>query len=276
MKDPDELLARAGIKGDPRSDQHFLIDDRVLDRIPEYAIEFDTSTILEIGAGTGALTARLLEVGDTVVAVERDRRLVSFLSNEFNHQIAENRLVVVEGDAREVDLPDYSVSISNLPYGAASVILFRLLPRRAPLVVMVQKEFGERMVAPPGSDQYGRLSVTVRHYGTPEIVECVPRTAFSPKPAVDSAIVKVTPQPPRYDVPDEELFFSVVRALFTQRRKTTRNALRNTTHISGIEDSTAVIERLDEVTLSARPGELGSAEFAEITRIASSTAGGSG
>lgn len=273
MRDPDALIARAGVTGDPRADQHFLIDDRVLDRIPTYAAEFDRSRILEIGAGTGALTDRLLAVSNTVIAVERDPRLVSFLRDEFHEEIDADRLVIIEGDARSVSLPAYTVSISNLPYGISSPVLFRLLPQKRPVVVMVQREFAERMVATPGTSSYGRLSVTVQHYGAAEIEETVPKTAFSPAPAVDSAIVTVTPRTPSYEIPDEELFFAIVRAVFTQRRKTTRNALRNTTHISGIDDSDAVIDRLDDAFLAARPGELSSEQFAHITRVASETMG---
>ncbi len=283
MRDPDALLSRAGVRPDPRSDQHFLIDDRVLDRLPtrlpegwERADESDDNGdgdgdeghLLEIGAGTGALTDRLLSVG-RVTAVERDPRLAEFLREEFTEECAAGRLAVVEGDALAVSLPAFDASVSNLPYGASSEFLFRLLPRRRPLVVTVQAEFADRMAADPGEDDYGRLSVTAGHYADVEVVERVPPTAFRPEPAVDSAIVRTAPRDPAYAVPDEDRFLDFVRAVFTQRRKTLRNAVRNTVHISGMADETAdrVVAESDEELMSRRAGDVTPAEFARLAAL---------
>jgi 16S rRNA (adenine1518-N6/adenine1519-N6)-dimethyltransferase len=266
-RDPDALLARAGVHGDREQDQHFLVDDRVLDRLPTHANGFDASHVLEIGAGTGALTDRLLAVAGQVTAVERDSRLAGFLREEFADAIAAGRLTVVEGDALVVDLPEYTTSISNLPYGISSEILFRLLPRKRPLVATVQREFAERMVAAPGSAEYGRLSVTTGHYADCEIVETVPQEAFAPPPAVESTVVRATPRDPDYTVP-EGVFLALVRGVFTQRRKTLRNAIRNTTHITGIERPEAVVEAADEALLGRRAGELAPGEFAALAELA--------
>ncbi len=268
MRDPDALIRRSGVRGNTRRDQHFLIDDRVLDRLPTYAEPFDTSHVLEIGPGTGGLTDRLLEVADQVTAIERDEDLVEFLQEEFGAELAAGELTVVHGDAVDIEYPDYSTAIANLPYGASSEILFRLLPYRKPLVVTVQREFGERMAAEVGSDDYGRLSVTAGHYGSVEIVESVPPTAFQPQPAVDSVVIRVRPTEPEYSVSNEQVFMAVVRAVFTQRRKTLRNAIRNTTHISGIREPAAVIEATPEKHLQARPEELRPWEFAELAERA--------
>jgi 16S rRNA (adenine1518-N6/adenine1519-N6)-dimethyltransferase len=265
-RDPDALLARAGIEPDRNQDQHFLVDDRVLDRLPTYAEEFDTGHVLEIGAGTGALTDRLLAVADRVTAVERDVRLAAFLREEFADARANGRLEIVEGDALSVELPEFSASVSNLPYGVSSEVLFRLLPAKRPLVATVQQEFAERMVADSGTAEYGRLSVTVGHYAECEIVETVPPTAFSPPPAVESSVVRTTPRDPDYTI-DETAFLAFVRAVFTQRRKTVRNAIRNTTHISGIEQPAAVVEAADEELLGKRAGDLTPAEFAALARL---------
>lgn len=265
-RDPDALRRRAGVSGDPAQDQHFLVDDRVLNRLPTYAEEFDLSHVLEIGAGTGALTDRLLQRADRVTAIERDPNLVAFLRTEFREPIDNGHLDVVEADALEVDYPKYTCSISNLPYGVSSEVLFRLLPRRRPLLVMVQRAFGERMVADPGTEDYGRLSVTARHYGAVEMVEPVPREAFDPVPEVESAIIRVTPREPIYDV-DEDVFHRLVRALFTQRRKTVRNAIKNTIHISEIANPDIVLEMLDPEMLAARPGSLSPEDFAHIANV---------
>jgi 16S rRNA (adenine1518-N6/adenine1519-N6)-dimethyltransferase len=272
-RDPDALRRRAGVRGDPNLDQHFLVDDRVLDRIPGYAAGVDTAHVLEIGAGTGALTDRLLASADRVTAIERDPDLAAFLRREFEDAIADGRLRVIEGDALEVPLPEFTASVSNLPYGVASEVLFRLLPARRPIVAMVQREFADRMVADPGTAEYGRLSVTAGHYAEIEVVEPVPKEAFDPRPAVESAIVRATPRDPDYEV-EEAFFLRFVKALFTQRRKTTRNAIRNTTHISGIEDASAVLEVADEGLLGARPGKLTPAEFAALANAARAYAGG--
>jgi 16S rRNA (adenine1518-N6/adenine1519-N6)-dimethyltransferase len=269
MRDPDALVARAGVRGDPERDQHFLVDDRVLGRLAGYLPEdADASHLLEVGGGTGGLTDRLLAVADRVTVVERDPTLAAFLQAEFADEVADGRLSVIEGDALEVELPAFTASVSNLPYGVSSEITFRLLPERRPLVLMFQKEFAERMVADPGDDAYGRLSVTAGHNADVEIVEPVPKEAFSPPPTVDSAVVRATPRAPDYEVPDDERFMALVRAVFTQRRKTMRNAVRNTTHISGIEAPDAVVEAAGEDLMGKRAGEVTPAEFARLARIA--------
>ncbi|APE95231.1 16S rRNA (adenine(1518)-N(6)/adenine(1519)-N(6))-dimethyltransferase RsmA [Halodesulfurarchaeum formicicum] len=262
-RDPDRLVAAAG-RGDPNQDQHFLVDDRVLDRIPEYASAFDLSHVLEIGPGAGALTDRLLAVSDHVTVIERDAALVAFLETEFAEAVADGRLTILEGDAMEIDLPEYSVCISNLPYGISTAVTFRLLRRQRPAVLMFQAEVAERLVATPGTSDYGRLSVGAQHYADVEIVEPVPPEAFDPQPAVDSAIVTVTPRTPEYEVPDDQAFLDLVKALFTQRRKTVRNGIRNTVHISGIEHPEAVIDALPDSIVGKRPDALEPAEFAEI------------
>jgi 16S rRNA (adenine1518-N6/adenine1519-N6)-dimethyltransferase len=269
-RDPDSLMARAGVGGDPDRDQHFLVDDRVLDRLPEYARErgADLTHVLEIGAGTGALTDRLLAVADRVTAVERDPDLAAFLREEFAAEIEAGRLTVVEGDALNVDLPDFTASVSNLPYGVSSEIAFRLLPEDRPLVLTFQREFAERMAAGVGDDEYGRLSVAAGHYADVEVVEPVPPEAFAPPPAVDSAVVRTTPRDPDYDAPGTDFFLGFLKAVFTQRRKTMRNAVRNTAHISGLGDPDAVVAAADEDLLGRRAGDLTPAEFAHLATLA--------
>jgi len=268
-RDPDALVRRAGVRPDRDRDQHFLVDDRVLDRLPEYAAAVaDLSHVLEIGAGTGALTDRLLAAAARVTAVERDPDLAAFLREEFAAEREAGRLTVVEADALEVDLPDFSASVSNLPYGISSPVAFRLLPRGRPLVLTFQREFAERMAAEPGTGEYGRLSVAAGHYAAVEIVEHVPPEAFDPRPRVESAVVRTRPRDPDYDVPDDDFFLRFLKAVFTQRRKTMRNAVRNTAHISRLEDPDAVVAAAPEGLLGRRAGDLAPAEFAELATLA--------
>jgi 16S rRNA (adenine1518-N6/adenine1519-N6)-dimethyltransferase len=269
-RDPDALVRRAGARGDPDHDQHFLVDDRVLDRLVGYLPEdADRSHLLEIGGGPGALTDRLLAAGDRVTVVERDPTFAGFLREEFADSVADGRLTVLEGDALEVELPNFTASVSNLPYGVSSEIAFRLLPLGKPLVLMFQKEFAERMAAEPGTDEYGRLSVTAGHYADVEVVEPVPKEAFDPAPAVRSAVVRCTPRDPDYEVPDEEAFMALVTGCFTQRRKTMRNAIRNTGHISGLDHPDRLVEAADEDLLRKRAGKVTPAEFAALAVLAS-------
>ena len=240
----------------------------MLDRLPGYADGFDCSAVLEIGGGTGALTDRLLGAAGRVVVVERDPRLAAFLREEFAAACEADQLTVVEGDALAVELPAFTVSVSNLPYGVSSEIAFRLLPERRPMVATFQREFAERMAANPGTSEYGRLSVTAGHYADIEVVETVPPEAFDPEPAVESAVVRARPRRPDYEVPDDEFFMRFLRAVFTQRRKTMRNAIRNTGHISGLGDPDAVVAAADEDLMGRRAGTLPPAAFARLTRLA--------
>jgi 16S rRNA (adenine1518-N6/adenine1519-N6)-dimethyltransferase len=203
-----------------------------------------------------------------VAVIERDPRLAAFLREEFADARETGRLTVHEGDALELDLPAFTASVSNLPYGVSSELAFRLLPERRPIVATFQREFAERMAADPGSPEYGRLSVTAGHYAAVEVVETVPPAAFDPQPAVDSAVVRARPRTPDYDVPDDDFFMRFLRAVFTQRRKTMRNAVRNTGHISGLDDPDAVVAVADEDLLGKRAGNLPPAAFARLASLA--------
>jgi 16S rRNA (adenine1518-N6/adenine1519-N6)-dimethyltransferase len=124
------------------------------------------------------------------------------------------------------------------------------------------------MAAAPATDEYGRLSVTAGHYADVEVVEPVPKAAFRPPPAVESAVVRTRPRAPAYEVPDDEFFLEFVTAVFTQRRKTMRNAVRNTAHISGLDDPDAVVDAADDDLMSRRAGKVTPAEFAALARLA--------
>lgn len=231
-----KLLADHNLSLKKSLGQHFLVDERVLDKIID-ASDLDASTgVLEIGPGMGALTERLADRAGRVLAVEIDGRLIPILKELFADR---PQVTVVHGDALKVDLKElmvrhlgsarrYSV-VANLPYYATSPILMRLLEERLPLdriVVMIQKEVADRIMAEPGTKEYGSLSVAVRYFADVFWVCSVPRNCFVPRPQVDSAVISLRiRREPLVSVRNEDLFFRVVRAGFFQRRKTLANAL---------------------------------------------------
>lgn len=258
--------------------QHFLVDERVLDRIID-AAELDGSTgVLEIGPGMGALTERLADRAGWVLAVEIDGRLIPILRELF---VDRPRVTVVHGDALQVDLKAlmdrhlgsaerFSV-VANLPYYATSPILMRLLEERLPLdriVVMIQKEVAERIMAEPGTKEYGSLSVAVRYFAEVFRVCGVPRNCFVPRPQVDSAVIGLwIRREPLVSVRNEPLFFRMVRAAFSQRRKTLANALSSS--LFGGKRKAELENLLKEIGIDPnRRGEtLTLEEFAQVSDI---------
>ncbi|WP_206831518.1 16S rRNA (adenine(1518)-N(6)/adenine(1519)-N(6))-dimethyltransferase RsmA [Alicyclobacillus fructus] len=231
-----ELLRRHGVIAKKGYGQNFLVDGRVLDGIVR-AVEPDARTVvLEVGPGLGALTAALAARAKRVVAIEKDASLRPALEEVLGpHGNAE----VLYEDCLKVDLRalveprleagDRLVFAANLPYYVTTPILFHVLDSGLPVaraVVMVQKEVADRMVASPGSKDYGVLSVGVQYRGEVRRVFNVPPSAFLPQPGVESAVVVIDcGKRPPVRASDEEALFRVVRAAFGTRRKTLENAL---------------------------------------------------
>jgi 16S rRNA (adenine1518-N6/adenine1519-N6)-dimethyltransferase len=207
----------------PRLGQHFLVDPRVVERMLGYANLRGDETVLEIGPGKGVLTRGLAARAKQVICIEKDPRMVDHLEDEGLPRNVE----VVLGDALKVSLPAFDKCVSNLPYGISSDVTFRLLEQPFEVAILTyQREFAERLLAKPGSEDYGRLTVNAMVRATIEPLETVPPRAFAPPPKVASSIVRVTPlgKPP-FPIPDWERFEGVVRAAFQHRRKSLRNAL---------------------------------------------------
>jgi len=227
------ILKRFGIRMSKKLGQNFLIDERVVRNIVEAANIMPGDAVLEIGPGIGTLTQGLAEAGGKVTAIEIDRRLIEVLGKTLEGY---DNIRIVHGDilridiAKEVMAPRYKV-VANLPYYITTPIIMGLLEARMPidvLVTMVQKEVAARMVAVPGTKDYGSLSVAVQYYTKPEIMFLVPPASFIPPPAVDSAVIRCTVrEKPPVEV-NERVFFRVVKAAFAQRRKTLSNTLKTT------------------------------------------------
>ncbi len=212
-----------------RFGQHFLTDRHYLGRIVAAIDPRPGDSMVEIGPGTGLLTAELAERVERLHVVEIDRDLAAELRKRFPAQ----RVVVHEADALEFDfsqLPAPLRVVGNLPYNVSSPILFRvagIAERIRDCVFMLQREVVERMVAPPDTPEYGRLSVMLQYRFAMAPVRRVPAGAFTPPPKVESAVVRMQPLPAsRPRAKDEPLFARIVAAAFSQRRKTLRNAVK--------------------------------------------------
>ncbi len=234
--------------------QHFLVDRAVSERIASYANLRQDDRVLEIGPGTGNLTGVLAAHAACVYAVEVDPRLAAELRGRFPN------VQVINADALTVELPDYNKVVSNLPYQISSKITYRLLSRPFELaVLMFQREFALRMVAPPGSREYGRLAMVVGFLCEAQILETVPGSAFRPVPQVNSAIVRLRPKAERPAV-DAEKFMRLVEGLFCHRRKKVKKGL------AALGISRETLAKQDPKLLDKRPEELTPDEAAGLAK----------
>jgi len=221
-----------------RLGQHFLADPRYQQRITDALHLTGNETVLEIGAGRGAMTRWLAERAGRVIAVELDPLLVAELHRTFSEN---PRVEIVEGDVLRVPIPAGRMRcFGNLPYYITAPILLRLFEHAAQfdeIVVMVQKEVGERIAAKPGSRDYAFLSVTAQFYTRPKLLFTIPPGAFQPPPKVESALVRMVVEP--RGTPDPE-FFRLLKAAFAQKRKTLFNNLKP---VYGAETARLALER---------------------------------
>ncbi|MGZ6953771.1 MAG: 16S rRNA (adenine(1518)-N(6)/adenine(1519)-N(6))-dimethyltransferase RsmA [Acidimicrobiia bacterium] len=228
------LLERHGLAPSRALGQNFLADPNTADRIVRLAGVGAGDRVVEIGPGIGSLTTALLDAGADVTAIELDRHVVPALLEV----VGPDAIRLVQADALTVDLtgvfgpdpePPWAV-VSNLPYNVATPIVVRLLeeaPWVTSLLVMVQREVGERLAAGPGTKAYGAVSVKVAYFAAAKVVGIVPPTVFLPAPRVESALVRmVRHERPPVAVPSEAALFALVRAGFAQRRKMLRGALK--------------------------------------------------
>ncbi len=271
------LLERHGLRPSRALGQHFLADPNTAARIVRLAAVDRDDAVLEIGPGIGSLTSALLDTGARVTAVEMDRHVLPALT-----EIVGDRAEVVIGDAMEIDLaatlaasqraegvaPGTWKLVANLPYNVATPLVMRVLesaPMVETLLVMVQREVGERFAASPGTKAYGAVTVKAAYFGAVKVVGIVPPTVFVPQPKVDSALVRIVRHAvPPVEVPDRDALFALVRAGFGQRRKMLRGALRG---VLGPDAGARLAEAgIDE---RRRAETLTLAEWAALARAAS-------
>ncbi|MDH5689864.1 MAG: 16S rRNA (adenine(1518)-N(6)/adenine(1519)-N(6))-dimethyltransferase RsmA [Candidatus Bathyarchaeota archaeon] len=257
------ILRLYGFFPKKRLGQHFTVNSDMLQRLVSHASITKDDVVLEVGAGLGFLTQLLSSKCKKVISVEVDPKIVSFLRKQL-HSL--QNVDLIEGDILTVSLPPFNKVVSAPPYSISSPLLFRLLERKFDWAVLIlQKEFAERLAASVGSKDYGRLTVTIYYRADVELLDYVPRTMFYPPPDVDSMMVRLKPRGSPFQVDDEETFFELVRTLFTQRNKKVRNALipfLRKREITGKE----AVELADSTIYSAkRVRELAPEDFGILT-----------
>jgi 16S rRNA (adenine1518-N6/adenine1519-N6)-dimethyltransferase len=228
-----DVIARHGLSASKALGQNFILDRQLLARVAATPGLLAGQTVYEVGPGPGGLTRALLETGATVVAVERDRRCIPALA-ELQREFGA-KLTVIDEDALKIDEPALvgrgAHVVANLPYNVGTALLLRWLeaepwpPWWSSLTLMFQKEVAERIVASPGGEAYGRLSVAAQWRARPRIAMTVNRSAFVPPPKVTSALVHIVPQaaPDGVTAP---VMAKVTEAAFGQRRKMLRSSLK--------------------------------------------------
>ena len=240
-----QLMLAYGLHPSRALGQNFVADPNTVRRIARLSGAGPSTRVLEIGAGLGSLTLALAETGAAVVAVETDRHLLPAL----RAVVEPTGVDVVQGDALTMDLGalleahgggSWSL-VANLPYNVATPLVLRTLvevPAVVDLLVMVQREVGERMAAGPGSGAYGSVSVRIAYFARAEVVGRVPPTVFVPRPRVESVLVRMERLPaPAVDpaLVSYERLAEVVKAGFGQRRKMLRRSLAGVVDPSAFE-----------------------------------------
>ncbi len=260
------IIERFGLRADKRLGQHFLLDPNLLRRIVAAAGDLEGRTVLEVGPGPGGLTRALLaSPAARVIAIERDPRCLRALAGLAD--AAGDRLQLIEADALAVDLADLSSApltvVANLPYNIATTLLLRWLgqlDRLQRLTMMFQREVGARIVAPPGSRTYGRLSVLVQWLCEAQPLFHLPAKAFVPPPKVASSLIQLTPRATPLAPADKRCLERVLAAAFQQRRKMLRVSLKS------LMAQPEVLLEAAEVLPTARAEQIDVAGFCRLAR----------
>ncbi len=225
LREVRKLLKLYNVKPKKELGQTFLVDERVIRRLVELAEITDADVVLDIGAGFGFLTEAIAKKARDVIAVELDERIFKALQDRLGK--VEN-VQLIHGDFLRVEIPPFTKIVSTPPYSIASPLMFKLLESDFQLAILTfQEEFARRLVAQPGTKDYGRLTVMTSCKAEVEFIEVVRRGAFYPPPDVRSAIVSLKPRKePLLRLKDEGLFAELVSKMFAQRRRTLRKAMK--------------------------------------------------
>lgn len=265
-----DILRENGLRPNKKLGQNFLIDKNIVDKILIFAGIQKGDIVLEIGAGLGNATSELAASAKKVIAVEFDKGLCRVAAQRLQ---GSGNIEFVCRDILKFDFGPLAAQgriniIGNLPYYITTPILERLIDNRACIknaLLMVQREFADRMLSGPGSKTYSSLACFLRFYADLEFMSVVKRSSFYPKPEVDSALVRFVPRAsPPVSVKNEDLFFKIIRLTFNQRRKTVLATMSNKNVLRLTKESVRTILERAAVPANSRPESLGMEEFARI------------
>lgn len=280
LGNPQETIAvlqKYDFKFQKKYGQNFLIDPHVLEKIIAAAEITPDDFVLEIGPGIGTMTQYLAEAAKEVAAVEIDKELIPILKDTLKDY---SNVTVINDDILKVDIGKLAEEknggrpikvVANLPYYITTPIIMGLFESEVPLksvTVMVQKEVADRMQVGPGSKDYGALSLAVQYYAKPYIVANVPPNCFMPRPAVGSAVIRLTRHLEKpVQVRDPSFMFAIIRASFNQRRKTLQNGLHNAANLNIPKEK--VVKALEVMGLPAnvRGETLDLSQFAQLSDL---------
>lgn len=274
LEDTKFILKKYNISANKKLGQNFLIDDNIINEIIDSSNVNKNDLIIEIGPGLGTLTAKLLENAGKVIAIELDDRMIKILSDRF--KLYDN-FTLIHNDVLKIDLNQIIKEnienlnnvkvVANLPYYITTPIIMKLLEDRVniqSITVMVQKEVAERITATPGDKLSGAITYSIDYYVEAKEVAFVSKECFMPSPEVDSEVIKLTLRDkPKVNVVNEELFFKIIKASFSQRRKTLLNGLANSGIINNKEKLKEILEDMG-LNLEIRGEKLSIEQFADL------------
>ncbi|MFH1562348.1 MAG: 16S rRNA (adenine(1518)-N(6)/adenine(1519)-N(6))-dimethyltransferase RsmA [Nitrospirota bacterium] len=271
LRNTKKILIQNNIRPKKGLGQHFLVDNHVLNQIITAAELSKDDVVLEIGAGMGILTTQLVPLTAKVVAIEIDPVLINILRSEL---AGYENVILIKDDILKVNLSELFKAegkvkvIANLPYYIVTPVIFHLLQAKenfSTLILMVQKEVGDRIVAKPGSKIYGTLSVSVQYHTKAELICHVRSECFSPQPKVDSVVLRLDVlEAPAISVKDEQFFFKVVKGAFSKRRKMLINAISD---LGISKDTLADVISEAKIDLKRRGETLSLEEFGKLSDL---------
>lgn len=274
------IMNKYGIQANKSLGQNFLIDESTVNGIVSSSEICESDLVIEIGPGLGTLTSRLLEKAGKVIAIELDKKVLDILNDRF---MLYNNFELINDDVLKVDLKkliDDNLSekinkckvVANLPYYITTPIIMKLLQENLNLesiTVMVQKEVANRLTAIPGDKEAGSITYSIYYYSEPKTVIDVNRSCFIPAPEVDSAVINLKLlKDPRVKVKNEKMFFDIIKAAFSQKRKTLINGLVNNKIFSTKEEAESVLISAGLDT-RVRGEKLGLDDYAKLCDIIS-------
>ncbi len=267
-----DILSQHTLRPLKRLGENYLIDGNIKDKIIEEARIGKNDIMLEIGAGLGALTIDLAMSGAKVYAVEKDKKIFSILKENLKNDFPNLELFcedILKFDLRKISAPKKIKVIGNLPYYITTPIVEYLITNRRliqSILIMVQREVANRLLASPGTKDYSSISCFVQYHAEPAYIYTVKRTSFYPEPGVDSSLIRLDIlDKPSVDVKDEELFFRIIRGSFNEKRKSIINSLSREAVLNMSKEKLSKILISIGINPATRPETLGLSDFATIS-----------